>query len=164
MSAEPSDFDRAYALLGPWLRKHGGGVTMNDAAERLGLSRIRIAQLTKKELLVTTKLENLVIISRRSLEEYAAVMATRPTRKKPPWRPQLVRPEHAKWAERFLDALRRGKAVNEAARAAGVTRQTVYTLRARDERFAAAWDAALPGGPKVAGRPGRPPARRAPGH
>jgi hypothetical protein len=137
---------------------------MNDAAERLGLSRIRIAQMTAKGLLVFMKLESLVVISRQSLEEYAEVMAGRPKRKKPPGRPRLIQPKFAKWAGLFLGALRQGKAVNEAARIARVTRQTIYTLRAPDEIFAAAWDAALPKTPRSPGRPGRPPARRAAGN
>lgn len=161
MNVRPSTFDRALVRLNCWLTAEGGGVTMNDAAERLGLSRIRIAQLTASGLLATTKLESLVIVSRRSLEEYAEVMTGNPQRMKPPGRPRPKRPKHAPWATAFFDALRKGRSVNAAAKSAGVTRQTVYALRARDEIFAAAWDAALPDKAKPEGRPGRPPARRA---
>ena len=156
----PSSFDRALARLTRWLKQEQGGVTMNDAADRLGLSRIRIAQLTDSGLLVSKKLEIILILSRRSVEAYAEIIAAKPKRKRPPGRPRKPRPKHARWAASFLTALRRGKSILDAARTAGVTRQTVYALRARDESFAVAWDAALSVRPRKAALPGRAPARR----
>jgi len=44
--------------------------------------------------------------------------------------------------EAFLSALRDSANVSEAARAAGLGRQTVYEWRADDQDFAAAWDEA----------------------
>ena len=48
---------------------------------------------------------------------------------------------------RFLDALARTRSVTRAARAAGMSRESAYRLRARDPGglFAAAWDRALQG-------------------
>ncbi len=46
----------------------------------------------------------------------------------------------------FLAALRRGATVAAAAGAAGVARSTAYAWRARDSRFAAAWDDAVEDG------------------
>ncbi len=43
----------------------------------------------------------------------------------------------------FLDALRRGRTVAQAASASGISRMSAYRRRARDPRFARKWDAAL---------------------
>lgn len=50
-------------------------------------------------------------------------------------------PEGAK--RRFLEELRRGSTVGEAARAAGIGRRTAYDLRQRDETFAVDWADAI---------------------
>ena len=42
--------------------------------------------------------------------------------------------------EKFLAALRAGKSIAAAARAAGIGRRTAYDWRDRDAAFAAAWD------------------------
>lgn len=55
----------------------------------------------------------------------------------------MVRPD---WRPLFLAALRAGASIAMAARYAGVGRRTAYDRRERDERFAAAWDAALEAG------------------
>src|SRR5438093_6838251 len=44
--------------------------------------------------------------------------------------------------EKFLAALRAGKSIAAAARAAGIGRRTAYDWRDRDAAFAAAWDEA----------------------
>ncbi|MGB8169957.1 MAG: hypothetical protein WCF18_20810 [Chthoniobacteraceae bacterium] len=144
-----------------WTKREGGGVSINDASERLELSRIRIAQLTAAGTLVWTKFESIVIISRRSLEEYAEIKAQRGDRRPGSGRPRRLSPVDARWALPFLEALERGRTISEAVRMAQVTRQTAYKLRARDERFAAAWDAALLQGRdrhSRRSRPGRRPA------
>ncbi len=43
----------------------------------------------------------------------------------------------------FLDALRSGRTVTQAASASGLSRMSAYRRRARDPRFARTWDAAL---------------------
>lgn len=57
------------------------------------------------------------------------------------------RPRRDGWTparrQAFLDLLRSGLDVRRAAAQVGLSRCSVYKLRARDEGFAAAWDAAL---------------------
>ncbi|WP_374764277.1 helix-turn-helix domain-containing protein [Yunchengibacter salinarum] len=48
--------------------------------------------------------------------------------------------------QRFLDALANGLSVSGAARMAGVSRQALYRLRARDDAFRAAWADGLASG------------------
>ncbi|MXO61084.1 hypothetical protein GRI89_16195 [Altererythrobacter salegens] len=48
------------------------------------------------------------------------------------------------WAGRFLDALRSGKGVTVACRAAGVATSTPYHLRGRDVAFQVEWDKVRP--------------------
>jgi AcrR family transcriptional regulator len=45
--------------------------------------------------------------------------------------------------EKFMDLLRAGASVGDAARGVGVSRTTVYARRKGDEDFAAAWDEAV---------------------
>lgn len=65
------------------------------------------------------------------------------------FRPVAVRAQHNCWSPalqlRFVVALARGAGPDEAARALGRTRQSVYRLRRRPDAagFAAAWDAAI---------------------
>lgn len=74
-----------------------------------------------------------------------------PLRHDPP-KPRRACPEQGRrdgWTAerqlRFLDVLARTRSVTRAARAAGMSRESAYRLRARDQRglFAALWDRTL---------------------
>jgi acyl-CoA thioesterase len=47
------------------------------------------------------------------------------------------------WQSRFLQALRKTPSVSVACKAAGISRDTAYTHRLKDEAFASAWLSAL---------------------
>ena len=78
--------------------------------------------------------------------------------------PVQVRAQHNGWSRalqlRFVLALARGASVEEAVRALGKTRQSVYALRKRAgaESFAQAWDRALAFA-RIAAAAGRAPVR-----
>ena len=55
----------------------------------------------------------------------------------------IVRTRRTKWKTRFISALEKTGVVGLAARAAGVSRQTVYTHIKKDEDFAAEFDRAV---------------------
>ena len=63
---------------------------------------------------------------------------------------KVIRGSEARWSKRaeaaFLTELTVGANVRLAARAAGFSTAAVYKRRARDQRFAAAWDSALEAG------------------
>lgn len=65
----------------------------------------------------------------------------------PPPAAQRDTPQH--WEVAFLDALRRGARVDQAARRAGISVSTVYEHRRQSDRFRTAWEDAQP---KVGGR------------
>jgi hypothetical protein len=75
----------------------------------------------------------------------------------PDFTPVPVRARKDGWTpdrqRRFVALLRRGRAIAQAARAVGMSRESAYRLRERPgaESFAAAWDAALAMRPAPAG-------------
>ncbi|KPV52058.1 hypothetical protein SE17_17695, partial [Kouleothrix aurantiaca] len=56
-----------------------------------------------------------------------------------------------RWEAAFLEALRRGARLDQAARRAGVSVGTVYEHRRANERFRAAWSEAQPKGGRANG-------------
>jgi hypothetical protein len=57
--------------------------------------------------------------------------------------PSRARTRIGRWPARFLKALAKTPSVTFAAKAAGVSRRTVYDLRERDSHFAEQWNDAL---------------------
>ena len=115
---------------------------MNEAAELLSLSRIRIAQLTGDGTLKFTKFLHSTVISRKSLAEFERrreKFTERDYGKVTGCPPK----EECTWEARFLMKLMETGSVMKAVRAAGVTRQTAYAKKKRSEHFAAEWKTAL---------------------
>ena len=142
MARTPSQFDSEFSRLHQWLKDEGGGLLMNEAALRLGISRIRIAQLTGSGELHTTKFFHHLVISRRSFDAFERRREGLPSYGEP--RSNGRSPiEEPVWEETFLATLSSTGSVMDAVRAAGISRQTAYTRRKRDEEFSAAWRDAL---------------------
>ena len=68
----------------------------------------------------------------------------------PAWPPEAAAGP-LRWETAFLEALRRGSRVDQAARRAGVSVGTVYDHRRTNERFRAAWEESQPKGGRASG-------------
>lgn len=127
-------FDAELQKLQAWLQSEGGsGLTVAEAAKLLGVTRMRIAQLTARRAVNWTRFFQTVVISRRSLQQYRARPVARKGRVGP----------RTPWKTKFLAELRRTRNVTAACRHVGISPQSVNDQKRRDALFRAEWEKAL---------------------